>query len=703
MTKDAPSRSRLLLALTSLLTMLLPVTAAFAFGTTLWQIDTADQLDDGELDHVTLSSLGEVKLGRSTTRVELEDVAAVWSVARADDGTPYLGTGNSGQILRLRRGAVEKVADTDSLVVASLAFGDGSTLYAGTVPGGKIYSLDVSEDEPEAEVLVELDDAEHVWALMWDTKRRVLYAGTGPEGVVYAVQPSGRAEVYYDTDDDHALSLALPEPGGALLVGTSPKARLLRVTGPGRAEGLHDFDATEVKGIADRGEDGVYLVVNEFPEPPSLPKTTSARRSKSKSRRSRPKPGKGKIFRRLPDGSVEPLLEFDDGHLTSVEALDDGLVYAGTGAKGRVLAVGDDRVGYTIADIDERQVLALSLAGDEPLFVSGDVGAVYRVGKAAASLAEYRTAPIDARFLSTWGRIEWSAEGKLLIQTRSGNTEEPDPTWSDWSAPVARSGAMSASPAARYLQVRARWSRDPDAVLRGLSVYHLPNNQRPVITEVEVDSQYLLARPEVASKATAATVKRSKSSKSKRDRDDERSTELEISWDVDNPDHDRLRFRLFFRGEGEPAWQPILPSDEVLTKESYDWETAAVPAGRYLIKVEASDELDNPAERARRHQKITPPVVIDNQPPLLRKIASKARRITGRAVDGFSPIALVEYSLDGRLWNPVGPADAMFDSPSEPFAFEVPPDVSTGAHTLAIRAYDRALNMAIERVIVTIP
>ena len=54
-----------------------PLTTVMAVGTTLWQLDTADQLEDGELDNVLLSSLGELKLGKSTTRVALEDVALV--------------------------------------------------------------------------------------------------------------------------------------------------------------------------------------------------------------------------------------------------------------------------------------------------------------------------------------------------------------------------------------------------------------------------------------------------------------------------------------------------------------------------------------------------------------------------------------------------------------------------------------------------
>lgn len=693
----SPVRSSSIVILIALVVLAAPL--AVAVETTLWQIDTAEQLDQGELEHVTLSSLGEVKLGRSATKVGLEDVALVWSVLRGPGGAIFLGTGNKGQVLRLRGADVEVVADTKSLVVSSLALGQGGAVYAGTLPGGKIYKIPpAAKKAGEAEVFATLDDADHVWALAYDSKRRVLFAATGPEGVVYSIPASGQAEVYYDADDTHALSLLLLEPGGDLLVGTSPEARLIRVTGPGRGRALYDFDATEVKGIAARGADNFYLAVNKFPEPPSLPKTASTK-SKTKSRRARPKPGKGKIFRRLPDGSIEPLLEYDDGHLTGVQALDDGLVYAGTGAKGRVVAVDDDRATHTVADVEERQVLALALDSDAPVFVTGDTGAVYRLGKAAAGLAEYRTAPLDAGFISRWGRIDWRGSGQLVIQTRSGHTEEPDSTWSDWSKAVARPGDLVSSPAGRYLQVRARWSRDPNAVLRGIGVYHLRNNQRALISEVEVDTPFEVVRPVVEAKAHAATrPKRSKSKRSSK----ARSSRLKISWDVENPDNDRLRYRLWFRAESDTTWIPILASDRVLSKTSYLWDTDAVPAGTYLVKVEATDELSNPPGRTTRAAKISPPIVVDNQPPRVLAIKARARKVTGRVVDEVSPIARIEYSLDGRLWRPVGPTDEVFDELDEAFELDLPADLPAGRHTVVVRGEDRAQNSASGRVVVTI-
>ncbi len=676
-----------------------PAAVASALSTTLWRVDTAEQLEQGELEQVTVSSLGEVRLGRSATRLPLKDVALVWSLVEDGDGTVYLGTGNDGVVLRLKGTEVEEVARLDALVVSALALGEGGALYAGTLPGGKVYRLEPAGKGPaKVRVFAELEKADHVWALAWDRDRRVLFAGTGPEGLVYAIDATGRPSVYLDATDEHVLALVLERPGGDLLAGTSPGARLLRVSGPGRGTALHDFDATEVKSIARSGED-LYLAVNSFPDPPAPAKAApGAKAVKVVAPAARPKPGKGKVFRRRADGAVEPLASFDDGHLTAVEAPGDGLVYAAAGAKGRVLAVDDERVTYTVLDLDERQVLALGLGGKTPIVTTGDAGAVYRIGKAAAATAEYRTAPLDAEFLSEWGALEWRASGELVVQTRTGNTKTPDKTWSDWSEPLPRSGAKVGSPAARYLQVRARWSRDPAAVLRALSVFLQRRNQRPVVTEVEVESPFEVTRPGLKSAKTPTKRKRGAPGKA-----EARSTVLKVSWKVDNPDADELRYRLFFRREAETVWQAILPEDSVLGETSYEWNTESVPSGHYLVKVQASDEVDNPEGRALRHEKVTPPVVVDNDPPRFLLLEGRGRRIVGRAVDGFSPIARIEHSLDGRTWSPVLPADSLFDSTEESFAFDLPASIPPGPVTVAVRIADRADNQAVGRLALTLP
>ncbi len=81
---------------------------------------------------------------------------------------------------------------------------------------------------------------------------------------------------------------------------------------------------------------------------------------------------------------------------------------------------------------------------------------------------------------------------KLEFSTRSGNTDQPEKTWSDWSEPKPLSTEITiASPNARFLQYRAEFRRaagSPSATarLRRLEFYYQNGNAAPVIARVKV-------------------------------------------------------------------------------------------------------------------------------------------------------------------------------------------------------------------------
>ena len=73
-------------------------------------------------------------------------------------------------------------------------------------------------------------------------------------------------------------------------------------------------------------------------------------------------------------------------------------------------------------------------------FVTGDGAALYRVTDARPRDAVWHSKALDARFVSRWGQLAWRGDGQLVLQTRSGNVEAPDETWSEWSSDLARPG-----------------------------------------------------------------------------------------------------------------------------------------------------------------------------------------------------------------------------------------------------------------------
>jgi outer membrane protein assembly factor BamB len=664
---------------------------AHAVSTRSFVIEDHTAFAAGELTRAAAFSDGTVRASVDVRRLPLADTAIAWSLARAADGTAYIGTGNDGRIWRLRGEELAPFAETGQLVVSSLALADDGTLYAGTLPEGRIFAVDTRATAPvTARALAQPEGAQHVWALRWDARRRTLFAGTGPEGKVFAVSPQGQSELWLDAEQAHVMSLAL-EPGGALYAGTSDGALVLKITAAGRSEVLFDLPGTEVDALALRNG-ALVAAANEFADAPGA---TAPPASPSPATAARPTPpraraGKGKVFHLDADGRAEVVLASDDGHFTSVELAADGTTYVGAGKDGRVHRILTDHSTATWIDVDERQVLAIDLGGRDPLFLTGDVAAVYRVAPGTPAQSEWTSKVLDAGFRARFGQLAFRGEGALSLQTRSGNTERPDTTWSEWSAAITTPGPVR-SPASRYLQIRARLGA-PDTVLRSVTAWYLPQNQRAFVRDV-VMAAHRANRP--AGDASGA------------DDVPAPSTQYRISWRVENPDGDRVRYRIAYRAEGraadEQVWREILRESEVHTRLEHTWETSGVPDGWYRLRVRATDELANPAPYVLTDSAESGPVLVDNHAPRLEGLTASGSTLRGRALDDTSAIARLEASVDGGEWRMFFPDDDLLDTQAEAFSYDLAPlALAPGAHVVAVRAVDGGGNAATADAVVRI-
>jgi hypothetical protein len=372
-----------------------------------------------------------------------------------------------------------------------------------------------------------------------------------------------------------------------------------------------------------------------------------------------------------PDGRTERVWSQDDGHVTRLELDEGGAIFAATGAEGRIVRIEADRSSSIWADVDERQVLAMSLTGASPFFATGDGAAVYRVD-GAASGATWTSKVLDAEFSARWGGLDWRGEGAIRFETRSGNTARPDETWSDWSSPLASPGPIR-SAAGRFLQLRATFPAGEGAELRAVTAFYLPENQRPVVSGVGLKRTPTKREDPTAPPAASPT--------------------LPLSWATDNPDGDRIRYRLRFREESQPVWRAILEEHETLTALEYTWDTSALPDGWYVVEVEASDELSNPRDLVLRSTASSEPLLVDHHPPTVT-IAASGTQITGEAVDGLGPIVRLELAIDGGDFHLVFPEDDLFDGARERFAVDAALFLAeaSGDHVVAVRAFDAGGN-----------
>lgn len=654
------------------------IPSAAAVGTRYFVLDTGKDFEGGELSGVAVDSTGKLRAGLSLGSTAVDDADTVWDALPRSDGSVLLATGNEGKLVRVRDGKAETVAETKALVLTSVVEAWGGRVFVGSLPEGKIYEL-------KNDKLVEwaaLDGTQHVWALAYDPAQQVLYAATGPQGKLWRITANAQAQVYFDAAQEHLMSVAVG--GGKVYAGASDSAVLYSITGPGRVSVLYDFGRTEVRSITVDPQGNVYAIANQLEgggRGGKLPSSTQPPGPKSGS----PLKGKGTLYRFTPDGSPEELLDDTKEHFVSLSLGDNGRPYVGTGGEGRVLTVDPDQNSLLVADTEERQIAALSVRGASGYVVTSDPVVFRPVRGIGGSDAVWTSKVLDAGHRAAFGRMSWDASGNLELSTRSGNTAEPDDTWSDWSPPLTGPGPIT-SPRGRYLQVRARWNRDQNAELRALKIPFVTDNLRAVVTEV--------------SAASGADVKGSSGvKKSGGPVGDKPDSKIKLSWKVQNPDEDELRYRLQYRLLGSNDWFEILDPTDIHTSDSYSWDTADLPEGRYRVRVLASDELSNPPDRVKRHQRESQLILVDNTPPTIEQIRVDGRRIRGVALDGVGPIQRIELSLAGsNQWIPFFPIDGVFDEQREEFDIDASALTQQGPAMVTLRVFDSANNSVLRHV-----
>ena len=175
--------------------------------------------------------------------------------------------------------------------------------------------------------------------------------------------------------------------------------------------------------------------------------------------------------------------------------------------------------------------------------------------------------------------------------------------------------------------------------------------------------------------------------------------QLQITWQADDPDNDRLDFNLEFRGEGEREWKLIKAN---LRETTFVIEGDVLADGRYMFRVTASDSPDNPPATAKEAELISAPVLVDNTPPLVtagapRKDGDRVE-IEFEAVDAASPLRRAEYSLDAGSWTLAEAVDGILDSPRERLRVRLD-KLSPGEHLVMVRVYDSAENAGLAKVV----
>jgi len=661
--------------------LVLSAGAASGVGTRHFVIESEKDFAAGKLEAVAVDSAGHVRAGLETARSEVASADSAWDALEVDGGL-LIATGNEGKLLKVSAGQTQEVASLKALAITTIARAFGK-IIVGSSPGGQLYELRGSELVPFAK----LEGAEHVWGLAYDGARQALFAATGPSGQLFRVIADGTAQVYFDSDQPHLVSVATS--GSFVLAGSSGKARLYKVGSPGRGQVLHDFESTEVRAIVSSESGAVFAIANELKDG-DRSSSMKADRPAGPARET-PKKGKGVLYAFAADGTPEKLYESPDDHFAALSLDELGRPIVGTGGEGKLIRVGPDHDSVILLDVEERQVGKILLENERGWVVTSDAVAAYAVKGIGGAASVWTSQVLDAGLRARFGLLSWEADGQVALSTRSGNTSEPDETWSDWSRDLARPAVVS-SPVGRYFQVRARMPSSSKSVLRRIDVPFVTDNVRPVVTEIEAKFG---AR-------TAATGRGSV--KSGQPIDGSAKSTIEVNFKVDNADDDELRYFVHYRllassllTNGSPpassVWYDALEPGKVLTRSEFSWETKDIPEGKYVLRVTASDELSNPPGRALKHSLESNVVLVDNTPPTISDITVRGRTVSGRVRDVLGPVRRIEVRLAGREeWIPFEPKDGIFDQADEEFVLDLGPLGTSGSDLFTLRVFDTAGN-----------
>jgi len=725
--------------------------ATFAAGATTatWEINGYQDFLHGRMSGLSITRDGRLIAGPKVDTVFSSDQAQIWSVASAPDGSLYLGTGNRGRLLKLdAAGNGTSVWNSDQPEIFAVAVDRAGVVYAGTSPDGKVYRI---ENGRATEYFS--PGERYIWALAFAPDGS-LYVATGQQGKIYRVTAAGRGDVYYETGQAHVTALAFDREG-RLLAGSEPNGILYRISGtPARGFVLYDANLPEIRSIIPTADGSIYAAALGG----SLAKRTSAASGSSSTTPTvtapstsitvtdaqaglapAPKPDltrattaaspitapatavevsgveRSALYKIFPDNTVETLWSSKDENIYDVVADAAGTITFLTDAQGRVYRLDPrpDRArdATLITQTNEADATRLTASPRGLLIAAGNVGKMLRLDQSATAAGWFESSIHDSGTVARWGRLSWVGSKGVAFKTRAGNSARPDATWSDWSEAISDPAkSLITSPNARFIQWRADFTGA--AELDSATIAYLPQNTAPSIRSITVSA---IAAPASAAKsASASTSTSSAFSITVTDTGDATSAvgtqaqtlsrpagqQLQISWQADDPDGDKLSYSLYFRGEDEREWK-LLRAD--IIENTYLLDGDVLADGRYFFRVVASDRPSNAAEQARQSELIGPPVLIDNTPPVVT--ASAPRRngavvdIDVDAQDRGSILRRCEYSVDAHAWMPVEAVDGVTDSAREQYRIHID-NLPAGEHLIVIRAYDVAGNAGLAKVVV---
>jgi sugar lactone lactonase YvrE len=729
--------------------------------TSFWQVGSFDDYLQGTLTGVSVSRDGELTLAPDTQAVFSPDENLALSLAGDGGHNLYVGTGHEGKVFRVDprgKGALFFTAHEPDIF--ALAVGPDGALYVGSSPEGKVYRV-----TPDGKSSTFYDPkAKYIWALAFDANGR-LYVGTGDQGKIFRVDRSGKGEVFFDSKQIHIMCLTFDRAGN-LLAGSVPNGLIYRLAPEGKAYVLCQAGLPEIHALATDAQGRIYAAAlggsggkgspelfgparpgtpvpggvttvtvvageesGQAPSKGTNPAAASVASNAPSFNRAQHPPaqvpppkmpqGRGALIEILPDYSTETVWSSNNESIFGLAVRDNHVLFS-TDANGRIFDLAKSRDGEKLTlltETEESLATRLWLQGSNLYIATTNVARLFRLAAAPGREGTYESPVKDTKFISRWGVLAWRDEtpedSAIEFYTRSGNTDRPDQTWSEWSGPYRdHNGSQISSPPARYVQWKAvlRGSGAVTPSLDDVTVSYLNQNLPPEIRSLSVSTGGERTSPTGSSSTNmfGGTVTVTSAGApgfvpSQPGAPAANKIPINFTWQADDPNGDPLVYSLYVKAADEEQWHQI---KDKLVQNTFTIEQDSLADGRYVARLVASDGEANPPGMAREAELVSAPFWIDNTPPAVRvleqKVTTEGLAIRFQAEDSTSPLRNAEVSTDGKDWKSVYSDDGVVDSRRETFTVKLNGLVS-GEHIITLRAYDTAGNAGVGKAVARVP
>lgn len=633
-------------------------------------------------DGISIDPDGRLELNAALESIWKSDTdSACWTVKAGRDCL-FFSTADDGKVYRRTGNQVELLFDSPHVALLSLLPAADGSLLAGSAPEGIIYKVDRNGDAKE----FARTGSDYVWELL--PTRDGIIAATGLPAAVIRFDTSGKQTGRIEIKADHIRTM-VQDDRGMIWLGTANPARIYCLDGSD-LQLVHEASAAEISAMA-AAPDGIWFATVASP---AITYTGTEQPEKFTPRKS--------------DRKQEPVEQNSVWFIDATRSVSE--VWSTTQVPIFDMIVVDNRP-YVICGGDGclvridgmERVSTLAARRQEPLtcLSAGVSGGIWVGAASAAELLFYSGKPadtgniesvtVDAGTSAAWGRIRLHGENltdaAVTIQTRSGNTSDPDTEWSEWNS-TGSTGEIK-SPPGRYLQWKAamKTGQGSRPVIHSIDLSLKTGNRSPYIREVQVypvvkgtivdqpgrGTQFQQTMPDGL--RVEYTLPSAVSNGLSKGMWLQLRGMRTIAWDSGDPDNDSLEYNV----EIAPAnrikdWFVI---GEHITQPLISFDSTTFPDGLYRIRLRVSDKPSNPHGEFLESECLSQVFEIDNTPPVFDKlratITSSGTKqgwsilVTGSAEDNGLGISRLQYSLDNREWHNFTSNDGLLDQSRESF------------------------------------